>query len=215
MRDGNSQQTQAQLAALHAEMARCHRCAEAGYFIGSRPIFSGPASAEVMVVGQAPAKVEQGKQGRPFGLRRGGRRSLLWAWLEQAGWSEAEFRARHYLSAITKCYPGKSKNGRGDRLPTAAERELCRPWRERELAIIRPKIVIAVGRVAIEQFLPALKAQPLDRFIGQVFEQEEYVVVPLPHPSGVSRWLNLPENRAKVEAALAQLRALKEQLGIA
>jgi uracil-DNA glycosylase len=167
-----------------------------------------------MVVGQAPAKVEAGKTGIPFGPRRSGRRSVLWDWLEQAGWSEAEFRAKHYFSAITKCYPGKSKSGAGDRVPTATERELCRPWRERELALIQPKIIIAIGRVAIEQFLPELRGQPLETFIGQTFEQEQHVIVPLPHPSGVSRWLNAPENQAKVETALLRLRALRETLNI-
>lgn len=203
---------QTQLNALHAELRRCRRCAEAGYFIGSSPVFSGPASARVMVVGQAPAKVEAGHEGIPFGPRRSGQRSLLWSWLEQAGWLEVEFRASHYFSAITKCYPGKSKNGKGDRVPTAKERELCRPWREQELAIIQPKIILAIGRVAIEQFLPELKGRPLENFIGQTFERDDHVVVPLPHPSGVSRWLNLPENQAKVDQALEQLKNLTESL---
>lgn len=205
---------QTQLDALHTELSQCRQCAEAGYFIGSSPVFSGPASAQVMIVGQAPAQVESGKQGVPFGLRRGKRRSLLWTWLEQAGWPEADFRAAHYLSAITKCYPGKSKNGKGDRLPTAAERDLCRPWLERELAVVRPKIIIPIGRLAIEQFLPQLKGTPLDGIIGRVFEQNPAYVVPLPHPSGVSRWLNAPENRARVDDALKQLKALKEKLDI-
>lgn len=202
------------LNTLHGELRCCRRCVEAGYFIGSSPLFSGPATAQVMVVGQAPAQVETGRQGLPFGPRRGGQRSLLWNWLEQAGWSEAAFRASHYFSAITKCYPGKSKNGQGDRVPTAKERALCRPWREQELAIIRPKIIIAIGRVAIEQFLPELKGRPLETFIGQIFERDYYLIVPLPHPSGVSRWLNRPENRARVDAALEQLRVLKEKFGI-
>jgi len=167
-----------------------------------------------MVVGQAPAQVETGQQGQPFGPRRSGRRSLLWDWLAQAGWTEETFRASHYMSAITKCYPGKSSSGKGDRVPTAAERELCRPWRERELALIRPKIVIPIGRIAIEQFLPELKGRPLEAIIGQSFEREGRVIVPLPHPSGVSRWLNSPQNRARVDQALARLRVLKEKLGI-
>jgi uracil-DNA glycosylase len=178
-------------------------------------VFSGLASAQVMVVGQAPAKVETGEQGIPFGPRRGGKRSLLWDWLEQAGWPEDAFRARHYLSAVTKCYPGKSSNGKGDRVPTTAERALCRPWQEQTLDIIRPKIIIPIGRVAIEQFLPALKGKPLAGIIGQTFERDSAVIVPLPHPSGVSRWLNQPENRAKVDRALARLRELREQFSIA
>jgi uracil-DNA glycosylase len=167
-----------------------------------------------MVVGQAPAQVETGQQGQPFGLRRRGRRSLLWDWLAQAGWTEEAFRAAHYISAITKCYPGKSSSGKGDRVPTATERELCRPWREQELAIIQPQIIIPIGRIAIEQFLPALKGQPLESIIGQFFDREGIAIVPLPHPSGVSRWLNSPQNRAKVDQALARLRSLKEKLGL-
>jgi uracil-DNA glycosylase len=217
------QNAQTELDQFQAELRQCRKCGQAGYFIGSRPIFSGPASAQVMIVGQAPAKVEAGEKGQPFGRRQGGQRSLLWAWLEQAGWPEAEFRANHYLSAMTKCYPGKSKNGRGDRLPSAAERELCRPWRELELALIQPKVIIPIGRVAIEWFLPGLKSQPLENFIGQVFEWGEAgqaalcptaKIVPLPHPSGVSRWLNSPQNQALVNKALAQLKVLKQKLNI-
>jgi uracil-DNA glycosylase family 4 len=167
-----------------------------------------------MVVGQAPAKVETGQAGLPFGPRRGGRRSLLWDWLEQAGWPEAEFRANQYLSAVTKCYPGKSSSGRGDRVPTAAERELCRPWRERELALIRPSLIIPIGRVAIEQFLPELKGQPLESFIGEVFAQDGVKIVPLPHPSGVSRWLNRPENRVRVDEVITRLGHLRQTLEI-
>jgi uracil-DNA glycosylase len=205
-------EAQLELDRLHAELRQCRKCAEAGYFIGSTPVFSGPASAQVMVVGQAPALIEAGKDGVPFGLRRGGRRSLLWEWLEQAGWPEAQFRTSHYLAAITRCYPGKGKSGRGDRVPTATERKLCRPWRERELAIIRPKIVVPIGRIAIEQFLVEVKGQPLDRFVGQTFERDPATVVPLPHPSGVSRWLNDPKNRSRVNAALAKLKRLKQEL---
>ncbi|MCB0190931.1 MAG: hypothetical protein KDJ65_03205, partial [Anaerolineae bacterium] len=197
-----SSKAQIHLDALHQELRSCRKCAEAGYFIDSTPVFAGPASAQVMIVGQAPAKVEAGKDGLPFGLRRGGQRSLLWDWLEQAGWAEDEFRARHYLSAITKCYPGKSKHGQGDRVPTAAERRLCASWRTQERAIIQPKIIIAIGRISIEQFLPELKGQPLDTFIGQTFQRGATFIVPLPHPSGVSRWLNRAENRAKVDEAL-------------
>lgn len=96
----------------------------------------------------------------------------------------------------------------------ATERDLCRSWRERELALIQPKIIIPIGRVAIEQFMPELKGQPLESFIGHVFDRDGMVIVPLPHPSGVSRWLNLPENRVKVDEALARLGELKEKMGI-
>lgn len=205
---------QTELETLQAGLRQCRRCAEAGYYIGSSPVFSGPASAAVMVVGQAPARVERGKQGLPFGLRRGGRGSLLWEWLEEAGWSEEQFRCEQYLSAISRCYPGQGSSGQGDRVPTAAERALCRPWLKRELAIIRPRIILPIGRVAIEQFLPELKGQPLESFIGQTFAQDGTIFLPLPHPSGRSRWLNARENRARLKQALVRLGELKVRFGI-
>ncbi len=205
---------QAHLDALHATVRGCRKCAEAGYFVGGMPIFGGPITAQVVVVGQAPGHVEEGQLRQPFGLRRGRRRSVLWHWLERAGWLEADFRARHYFSAITKCYPGKSSSGQGDRVPTAIERELCRPWLEQELALLRPQIIIPLGRIAIERFLPQVKGRPLEQIIGQVFQDDHRWVVPLPHPSGVSRWLNVPENKSRVEAALAQLKRLRAELGL-
>lgn len=205
---------QTQLDALHSQVRRCRKCAEAGYFAGGMPIFGGPITAQVVVVGQAPAQVEEGQLRQPFGLRRGRQRSILWNWLEQAGWFEADFRARHYFSAITKCYPGKSNNGQGDRVPTASERELCRPWLEQELTLLRPKIIIPLGRIAIEYFLPQVKGRPLEQIIGQIFPADSRWVVPLPHPSGVSRWLNVPENKSRVEAALTRLKQLKAALGV-
>jgi uracil-DNA glycosylase len=113
---------------------------------------------------------------------------------------------------VTKCYPGKRPDGWGDRLPTAAERALCRSWQEQELALIQPRLIIPLGRIAIEQFLPALKGQPLASFIGQQFEAQGAVIVPLPHPSGRSRWLNQPEHQSLLERALARLHHLRETL---
>jgi uracil-DNA glycosylase len=90
---------------------------------------------------------------RPFNAGSGTR---LFQWLGEAGWDEDEFRARHYMTAVTKCYPGKdTKSGKGDRVPSKAEQALCRPFLEREIALVRPRLMILVGGLAIKLLYPA------------------------------------------------------------
>lgn len=194
------------LEELHAEIRRCRRCAERGFPVRPGAVVSGPVTARVMVVGQAPG-MASAQSGRPFG-GPGGR--TLFRWLAEAGWDEETFRATHYFTAVTKCFPGRLPDGRGDRLPGATERELCRPFLERELALIRPALVITLGRVAAAWFLGNVR---LEEVVGQVWRDAEgRRVLPLPHPSGRSRWLNDPANRERLRQALAALRQLRESL---
>jgi uracil-DNA glycosylase len=185
-------------------MRACRRCLEAGYPITPGAVFSGLASARVMVVGQAPGITEVTAR-RPFNASSGRR---LFQWLAEAGWDEDEFRAAQYMTAITKCYPGKQPgaNSKGDRVPTAAERQLCAPFLERELGILRPELIIPVGGLAIKRFIGQGK---LVDIVGQVFERNGHCIVPLPHPSGASLWLNHPEHQALVGQAIGYLRQLK------
>jgi uracil-DNA glycosylase len=201
---GNSQQD---LAALQAHMRDCRRCLEAGYSIAPGAVFSGPASAEVMIVGQAPG-VTESEVGRPFNGPSGRR---LFEWLAEAGWEEAKFRAMQYMTAVTKCYPGKGSGGKGDRVPTRAEQKLCAPFLERELALVHPRILVPVGSLAVRRFLGPVR---LREVVGTVVQEEDRWILPLPHPSGASLWLNRLENRERVDRALAQLRGLHQDLGI-
>jgi uracil-DNA glycosylase len=185
---------------LQREMRRCRRCLDAGYPVTPGAIFSGPASARIMVVGQAPGRREV-DLGLPFSGPAGRR---LFAWLAQAGFDEEEFRATQYITAITKCYPGKGRT-RGDRVPTTAERKLCAPFLTRELALVQPELIIPVGRVAIDRFLGREK---LDHLIGRVHEQEGRLVFPLPHPSGANLWLNRPASKLLLQRALDHLRQI-------
>jgi len=197
---------EASLAELHHGMRHCRRCRKAGYPIASGAIFSGGPSARVMVVGQAPG-VREGKTGLPFSGPAGKR---LFSWLTEAGFEEEEFRAVQYITAITKCYPGKGRS-RGDRVPTAEERKLCAPFLARELDIVRPQLIIPVGRVAIEHFLGRGKLADL---IGVVFKRDGRLVLPLPHPSGANLWLNRPKSQALIHAALDHLRQLKQEMAL-
>ena len=200
------------LAALHREIASCRRCAESGYPIQGQPILCSIAPlptpvvparrAErpwpVMLIGQAPGR-QEAAGGQPF-MGPAGRR--LFAWLERIGIDERAFRQQVYMTAVTKCYPGPSAGGHGDRLPSAAERALCRPFLDRQVQLVNPRLVLLVGRLAIETFLGQVR---LANAVGRCFERDERHWLPLPHPSGASTWLNQPRHQALLTQALALL----------
>ncbi|GIV84164.1 MAG: uracil-DNA glycosylase [Candidatus Roseilinea sp.] len=198
------------LALLHAEIAACRACAEAGFFVTPSPIVvNRPATRpRMMLVGQAPAAASRSR-GKPFSGQAG---RVLFRWLAQAGFSEEAFRNRCYFTAITKCYPGPAR-GQGDRVPTARERALCRPFLQRELALVRPRLILTVGRLATAHFLG--DAIPLTEVIGRSFERDGRIILPLPHPSGVSRWTNDPRNRERLAQALSLLQQYRELCALA
>ncbi len=202
-------QREAALRALHETMRKCRRCIEEGFDVTPRAIFSGKASARVMLIGQAPGKVETFGTGQPFSGPAGKR---LMKWLAEAGWTEEEFRRDAYITAVMKCFPGSARNGRGDRAPSRRELALCRPFLSMELLLVNPEVVIPVGRLAINYFLgPKIL---LKDAIGKSFRVDGRTVVPLPHPSGASAWTNAAENQEKIKRALSILRDLKRDLSL-
>ncbi len=187
------------LQSLQARMHRCRLCLQAGYDILPGAVFSGRIGARVMVIGQAPGITEH-TRGRPFNAGSGSR---LFRWLAQAGIDEAHFRRTQYMTAVTKCYPGRALGG-GDRVPSRAEQRLCRPYLDQEIALIDPALIVPVGRLAIGLFFP--RSAPLEEIIGTEIEWDGRWIIPLPHPSGASRWHQIPENRERIEAALRKIR---------
>lgn len=195
------------LASLHAALNACRLCAEAGHSIGSLPIFSGPPTARVMLIGQAPGQTEENVR-RPFNGDAGRR---LFRWLQRAGWEERTFREMCYITAVTKCFPGKARSGSGDRVPSAAEQKLCRPWLDAELWLVQPRLIIPVGALAIKLFFPA--DAKLEDVIGtSIVDEQGRRIVPLPHPSGASRWHADPKNVGRIEQAIYELRLLRQDL---
>src|SRR6267142_4321261 len=184
------------LGQLLADIRACTRCVAAGYLDRAFPIVAGKASDRVMIVGQAPGAVEL-TTGLPFSGRAG---AELRRWLARAGIDEAHLP---YRTSMTKCFPGKAASGAGDRRPSPPEIALCAPWLERELALVRPAILLLVGQLAIERFWGK---HQLREVVGKVRQDGERLLIPLPHPSGASRWLNDPTNRALLDRALRILR---------
>ena len=195
--DENRAERERLLAELHACMRACARCVAAGYLARNTSVagFRGRIGDRVMLVGQAPGHLSV-ERGRAFS-GPGGR--LLDGWLRRAGFAMGALWSEVYVSAITKCDPGKSPRGGGDRKPTPAEQALCRPFLLAELDLVRPRVILPAGGMAIDAFLGPSK---LDAVIGQAFERNGVRILPLPHPSGVSRWLNTPEHQALLTQAL-------------
>jgi uracil-DNA glycosylase len=195
------------LSQLYCALSACRKCSEAGYSIESTPIFSGAAGASFMTVGQAPGRHEAQVTHKPFSGPAGRR---LFRWLAEAGFDEGKFRDAQAMTAITKCYPGPHPGGRGDRVPTRTEQALCAPWLEKELAVINPRVLILIGGLAVARFLGTERR--MTELIGERFDLDGRVLVPLPHPSGASQWFNLPANKEQLARALAILRSLHEQM---
>lgn len=205
-----------EVADLRARLAACRQCTAAGFFIGGPPLLhNGPLPGPIFVLGQAPAAVHaDDPTAPPFSPGRHGQPSHLWRWLACAGWEEEAFRATAYITAITRCYPGPAPGGIGDRRPSAQEQALCRPFWARELELARPQVIVPLGTMALHAL--GFKGKRLHEAVGPVYHTavagRTVPVVPLPHPSGVSRWLGNPAHRALLAQALATLAELTQHL---
>ena len=188
------------LAEMRVRLNGCQLCLEAGYDIFPRAIYSGDADAQIMILGQAPGITEK-DAGRPFNAGSGKR---LFSWLADAGIEEDWFRKTQYMTSVTKCYPGRNGSGNGDRVPSRAEQRLCWQYLERELEWVAPRLIIPVGRLAIGVFFSG--KLPLEEIIGTSLKEPGRVVIPLPHPSGASRWHQSAENRERVHQAVGLIR---------
>lgn len=200
--------TRATRAALEAHVGACRACtvcADEGLIAEAHPTFSGVWGAPFMLVGQAPGIVERESR-RPFSGRAG---KELDRWMIRAGFADAEeFRRLTYIAALMRCFPGRNPKGSGDLRPPPRGIANCAHWLDAELAMLRSKLLIPVGQLAIARFLGP---GPLEDRVGERFGSGP-VIVPLPHPSGQSRWLNDEANRVRLNRALALIGQLRSEL---
>lgn len=180
------------------ELLLCRRCPKM-----NPPVVSGgPVKSRVVLVGQAPGDKEP-VLGRPFAWTAG---KTLFKWFqEHCGMDEATFRQRVYMAAVCRCFPGKRPEG-GDRVPDPVEIGNCSGWLKREFEILKPDLVLPVGKLAIGQFMPLEK---LDRMIGKQFRVcyhgHEVDCIPLPHPSGASPWHRMEPGKTLLHQGLARV----------
>ena len=184
------------ISSLLRDLSVCRACVDAGFPLESLPVRNEYVGQRAYLYGQAPGPVE-GQERRPWRGRAG---QTLRRWL---GMDEDEFYATFYCASVTRCYPGKNPSGKGDRVPTPREQELCEFWRDWELRLVRPKLIVPIGMLAIKGLLGRTQ---LAGTVGERFAYGDAVAIPLPHPSGVSLWLNNPDNRTLVAQAVGLIR---------
>lgn len=188
------------LIAKHIEsLSKCTKCPNMiGPVVTHRPVLS-----KVLLIGQAPGPRE-GSFGKPFAWTAG---KTLFRWLETIGINEEQFRSHAYMSAVCRCFPGKTSAG-GDRVPNPIEIENCSEWLTNEFTILDPDLVIPVGRLAIAQLVTM---NQMTDVVGKTFSIElhgrERDVVPLPHPSGASSWFKKEPGKGLLQEALKQIAA--------
>jgi len=181
------------LASLQRDQRSCRACVDAGYPLESLPVLAPLGRQRAYLFGQAPGVVE-GEERRPWRGRAG---KTLRRWLEL---DEDAFYETFYCASVTRCYPGRPQSGRGDRTPTPEEQQLCEYWRDHELRLLAPKLIVTVGGLAARRLLGV---KSVTESVGARYEFDGAVAIPLPHPSGASSWLNAPANRARVADAVA------------
>ena len=185
------------LDAHAAALAACRRCTFDDPAV--LPVISSARQPLAMLVGQAPGKTEVVDR-RPFAGRAG---RTLFRWFASIGIDEQVARRRIYIAAITRCFPGSSPSGRGDRVPSPTQVANCSAWLDAEIEMIRPAVIIPVGRLAIERFLGS---GLLSDLIGRAHRLRSLpgapMAIPLPHPSGASSWIHAPGHTALVSRSL-------------
>ena len=186
---------QIQLERHVAELLQCRRCPR----MKSTPVSGGAIMSDIMIIGQAPGPREPVLQ-RPFAHTAG---KTLFRWFEEScGMNEAAVRSKIYFAAVCRCFPGKNSSGT-DRVPAPDEIRNCSTWMDDEIRMLRPRLVIPVGRLAIMQFIDCAK---LEKVIGCKFRAERaghrFDLIPVPHPSGASPWHKIPPGKELTRHAL-------------
>ena len=164
-----------------------------------QPVTGAVAGARVMLVGQAPGPHEV-EDRRPFAYTAGKR---MFGWFAPLGITEDDFRRRVHMCAVIRCFPGKDPKSGGDRVPDQTEIANCAAHLDREIALLAPRLVIAVGTLASVQLTGVAQ---LKEAVGRAHHAtragRSFDVVVLPHPSGRSTWLNKSENAKLLERSL-------------
>lgn len=189
------------------QLQACRRCPD----VHPPPVVGAVAGAAIMLIGQAPGPREM-ESGRPFVFTAG---RTLFKWIASIGVEEEVFRQRVHMGAVIRCFPGKIPGGQGDRKPSRSEVDNCREHYLAELRLLRPGLLLLVGKLAIEQFIPHRR---LDEVVGRSFplhsmhsmhslhplqiEGHPLTAFPLPHPSGLSRWIQAEAGKALLAEAL-------------
>jgi uracil-DNA glycosylase len=194
----SQKEIQSDLSRHVIRLLKCRRCPQ----MKSMPVSGGAVVSDVILVGQAPGPREPVLK-RPFAHTAG---KTLFRWFEEScGMDEPAVRSAIYFAAVCRCFPGKSSGGT-DRVPSPEEVRNCAPWMDNEIRILKPRLLIPVGRLAISQFIECTR---LDEVIGRKFRirraDHVFDLIPLPHPSGASPWHKMLPGKDLLTKALRRI----------
>ncbi|HVK89181.1 MAG TPA: uracil-DNA glycosylase family protein [Kofleriaceae bacterium] len=189
------------LVQIKRHVTQLRGCTACPNMIG--PVVTGqPVVSPVMLIGQAPG-TKEGPAGKPFAWTAG---KTLFGWFAGLGMTEEQFRSRVYMAAVCRCFPGKAAGG-GDRVPDADEIARCSKHLLAEVKILKPRLVLPVGKLAITQLVP--DADKLADIVGTrrrtTLGGVEMDMIALPHPSGASTWHRTEPGKTLLARALARL----------
>lgn len=191
-----------QLKSHQNALANCTLCKD----MQGPPVYGTPCPSNIMLVGQAPGFKEI-EVHKPFAWTAG---KTLFNWFSQIELAEDFIRNNVYMTAICRCFPGKIQNGvklkTGDRVPSAEEITNCSQWLDNEIKLLKPQLIIPVGKLAISKFINCTK---LSEVVGQchqiTYQTHHCDIIPLPHPSGASTWPRTQPGKTLLAASLKQI----------
>jgi len=185
------------LSELYTEIALCQQCEIAKYRNKVVP-GEGAEDADIMFVGEAPGWHED-QQGRPFVGPAG-------KYLDELLASIGLRREQVYIANVIKCRP------QGNRDPLPMEIQNCRQWLERQIEIIRPKMIVALGRYSMAMFFPG---KSVSKIHGTAQKRDNVIYYAMYHPAAALHQQSLrrtiEEDMLKIPSLLARAEIIKEE----
>ncbi len=184
------------LSELYQEMALCQQCEIAKYRTKVVP-GEGAEDAEIMFIGEAPGWHED-QQGRPFVGPAG-------KYLDELLASINLNREQVYIANVIKCRP------QGNRDPLPTEMLNCRKWLERQIELIRPRMIVTLGRYSMALFFPG---KSISKIHGTALKQDDIIYFAMYHPAAALHQQSLRQtiqaDMLKIPSLLAQTDGIVE-----
>ena len=173
------------LRELQTRVAVCTKCPHLARARTQTVFGVGDPDAELMFIGEAPG-ADEDAQGEPFVGRAG---QLLTRIIKAMGFAREDV----YIANILKCRPDMPAGSFGNRVPTPVEMQTCRPYLVEQIEVIQPKVLVALGAVAVEGLLGI--SGGISKLRGHWQEFRRLPVMPTYHPSYLLRKEALSEKR--------------------
>lgn len=186
------------MAALRRRVLACQQCA---HLVRTRTqvVFGvGDPRSTLLFVGEAPG-ADEDRQGEPFVGAAGKLLTKIILAMELT-------RERVYIANILKCRPDTPQQSSGNRPPTEAEMAVCLPWLRQQIAILRPRVIVALGATAVKGLLH--EPVGISRLRGQWRQFEGIPTMPTYHPAYLLRNQAITEKRKVWEDMLQVLEKL-------